>query len=171
MLTKSLLDLLILAFSYLVLRCFLIGRSARQNDFSFGSLISYGVGVLIALHVFINIGVAGGHKALHSLGDVFLINKINDKNTNNSYFPDILYKHSSKEIEITTVQKEITNGGEDFELVLCLPPNCGQELVKRIGVGAAIVGTTTNNTDILLIDSQGIYPNEQLTLSQGFQHF
>ncbi|ABG53049.1 thiamine-monophosphate kinase [Trichodesmium erythraeum IMS101] len=62
-------------------------------------------------------------------------------------------------------------GGEDFELVLCLPPNCGQELVKRIGVGAAIVGTTTNNTDILLIDSQGIYPNEQLTLSQGFQHF
>ena len=52
--------LLILAFSYLVLRCFLIGRSARQNDFSFGSLISYGVGVLIALHVFINIGVATG---------------------------------------------------------------------------------------------------------------
>ena len=52
--------LLILAFSYLVFRCFLIGRSARHNDFSFGSLISYGVGVLIALHVFINIGVATG---------------------------------------------------------------------------------------------------------------
>lgn len=62
-------------------------------------------------------------------------------------------------------------GGEDFELVLCLPPICGQELVKKIGVGAAIVGTTTDDTDILLIDSQGIYPNEQLTLSQGFQHF
>ena len=62
-------------------------------------------------------------------------------------------------------------GGEDFELVLCLPPICGQELVKKIGAGAAIVGTTTDNTDILLIDSQEIYPNEQLTLSQGFQHF
>ncbi|NEQ39224.1 MAG: thiamine-phosphate kinase [Okeania sp. SIO3I5] len=62
-------------------------------------------------------------------------------------------------------------GGEDFELVLCLPLICGQELVKKIGVGAAIVGTTTDNTDILLIDSQGIYPNEQLKLSQGFQHF
>ncbi|NEP87685.1 MAG: thiamine-phosphate kinase [Okeania sp. SIO2C2] len=62
-------------------------------------------------------------------------------------------------------------GGEDFELVLCLPPICGQELVKKIGVGAAIVGTTTDDTDILLIDSQGIYPNEQLTLSQTFQHF
>ncbi|NER08749.1 MAG: thiamine-phosphate kinase, partial [Okeania sp. SIO3C4] len=62
-------------------------------------------------------------------------------------------------------------GGEDFELVLCLPPIGAQELVKKIGVGAAIVGTTTDDTDILLIDSQGIYPNEQLTLSQGFQHF
>ena len=62
-------------------------------------------------------------------------------------------------------------GGEDFELVLCLPPVYGQKLVEKIGVGAAIVGTTTDNTDILLIDSQGIYPNEQLTLSQGFQHF
>ena len=35
-------------------------RLARQNDFTFGSLVSYGIGVLIALHVFINIGVAIG---------------------------------------------------------------------------------------------------------------
>lgn len=61
-------------------------------------------------------------------------------------------------------------GGEDFELVLCLPPAIGENLVKKIGIGAAIVGKTTDNTDILLIDSQGIYPNEKLTLSQGFQH-
>ena len=64
---------------------------------------------------FINIGVAGGHKAIHKLGEVFIINKINDKNTQNSYFPDILYKHSSKEIEITTVQREITDGGEGYK--------------------------------------------------------
>ncbi len=62
-------------------------------------------------------------------------------------------------------------GGEDFELVLCLPAIYGQKLVKQIGVGAAIVGTTTDDTDILLIDSQGIYPKEHLTLRQGFQHF
>ncbi|MEM1393071.1 MAG: thiamine-phosphate kinase [Cyanobacteria bacterium P01_H01_bin.150] len=62
-------------------------------------------------------------------------------------------------------------GGEDFELVLCLPEVYGQKLVEKIGVGAAIVGTTTDDTDILLIDSQGIYPNEELRLSQGFQHF
>ena len=51
---------LILIFSYLIFRCFLLGRLARQNDFAFGSLVSYGIGVLIALHVFINIGVAIG---------------------------------------------------------------------------------------------------------------
>ena len=51
---------LILAFSYLVFRCFMIGRYARQNDYTFGCLVSYGTGVLIALHVFINIGVSTG---------------------------------------------------------------------------------------------------------------
>ena len=51
---------LILIFSYLIFRCFLLGSLARQNDFTFGSLVSYGIGVLIALHVFINIGVAIG---------------------------------------------------------------------------------------------------------------
>ena len=52
--------LLISAFSYLVFRCFMIGRIARQNDHIFGYLVSYGTGVLIALHVFINIGVSIG---------------------------------------------------------------------------------------------------------------
>ncbi len=52
--------ILIAAFSYLILRCFLIGRLARQNEHTFGSLVSYGAGVLIALHVFINIGVSTG---------------------------------------------------------------------------------------------------------------
>jgi len=52
--------LLISAFSYLVFRCFMIGRIARQNEHIFGYLVSYGTGVLIALHVFINIGVSIG---------------------------------------------------------------------------------------------------------------
>tara|TARA_B100000963_G_scaffold346165_1_gene351073 strand:- start:1097 stop:2260 length:1164 start_codon:yes stop_codon:yes gene_type:complete len=52
--------ILIIAFSYLILRCFLIGRLARQNEHAFGSLVSYGTGVLVALHVFINIGVSTG---------------------------------------------------------------------------------------------------------------
>ena len=44
----------------------MIGRYARQNDYTFGCLVSYGTGVLIALHVFINIGVSTG--LLHTKG-------------------------------------------------------------------------------------------------------
>ena len=36
--------LLISAFSYIVFRCFMIGRIARQNDHIFGYLVSYGTG-------------------------------------------------------------------------------------------------------------------------------
>ncbi|CBN56990.1 MULTISPECIES: thiamine-phosphate kinase [Kamptonema] len=62
-------------------------------------------------------------------------------------------------------------GGEDFELILCLPPEIAQKLVEKLGVGAAIVGNITKNPDILLVDSNGIYPEEELSLTKGFQHF
>lgn len=62
-------------------------------------------------------------------------------------------------------------GGEDFELILCLPLKIAQLLLKKLGAGAAIVGTTTSSTGTWLIDSQGIHPDQELTLNQGFQHF
>lgn len=62
-------------------------------------------------------------------------------------------------------------GGEDFELVLCLPPETAQLLVDRLGKGAAVIGTIYPNSEVLLVDSTGVFPNQQLTLSQGFQHF
>ena len=62
-------------------------------------------------------------------------------------------------------------GGEDFELVLSLPQSIGEKLVAEIGDGAAIVGTTTSDTDILLVDSQGIHPEEKLSEKLGFKHF
>ncbi len=62
-------------------------------------------------------------------------------------------------------------GGEDFELVLFLPMDHAQLLVEKIGNGAAIVGITTDSTDIWLTDSSGIYPNIVLKLDRGFQHF
>jgi thiamine-monophosphate kinase len=62
-------------------------------------------------------------------------------------------------------------GGEDFELVLCLPLEIGQELVEKLGNQAAIVGKITDSQDILLVDIQGIYPDQKITLNQGFQHF
>jgi thiamine-monophosphate kinase len=62
-------------------------------------------------------------------------------------------------------------GGEDFELVLSMPAKIGQQLVYQIGEGAAIVGTIMSDTDIFLIDRQGIYSEEELTPRLAFQHF
>ncbi|MEQ9669568.1 thiamine-phosphate kinase [Coleofasciculus sp. G2-EDA-02] len=62
-------------------------------------------------------------------------------------------------------------GGEDFELVLCLPQPLAQELVKKLPAGSAIIGYITSGTEVCLTDSTGIYADELLTLSRGFQHF
>jgi thiamine-monophosphate kinase len=62
-------------------------------------------------------------------------------------------------------------GGEDFELLLCLPIEKAQALTKRLGKEAAVVGKITTGSNVLLVDSTGVYPDQQLTLSQGFQHF
>jgi len=62
-------------------------------------------------------------------------------------------------------------GGEDFELVLCLAPHLAQVLVQRLSKDAAIIGTITQKTEILLTDSSGTHPCEALHLARGFQHF
>ncbi|MBO0349836.1 thiamine-phosphate kinase [Phormidium pseudopriestleyi FRX01] len=62
-------------------------------------------------------------------------------------------------------------GGEDFELVLGLPWTVAREFVKRLGNGAAIVGTLTKSTRVCLTDSTGAYADEVITQSLGFQHF
>lgn len=62
-------------------------------------------------------------------------------------------------------------GGEDFELVLCLPLENAQPLVQQLGRGAAIVGSITPEPEVRLVDETGSYPDVLLTLEQGFQHF
>lgn len=62
-------------------------------------------------------------------------------------------------------------GGEDFELVLCLPLEMAQELVRQVGGEAAIVGTITPEPDVWLVDPSGVHPEMRLTMEQGFQHF
>ena len=62
-------------------------------------------------------------------------------------------------------------GGEDFELVLCLPQRPAERLVRQLGKGAAIVGMIVADSGVQLIDRTGEKPAEVLTLSQGFQHF
>ncbi|MEH1796336.1 thiamine-phosphate kinase [Nostoc sp.] len=62
-------------------------------------------------------------------------------------------------------------GGEDFELVLCLPQELALTLVQHLGQGAAIVGNITPGSTVLLHDEQKKFPDQVLSLRQGFQHF
>ena len=62
-------------------------------------------------------------------------------------------------------------GGEDFELVLCLPSQPAQALVERLGKGAAVIGKITAGKEVKLVDSSGVHPQRMLTLAEGFQHF
>ena len=61
-------------------------------------------------------------------------------------------------------------GGEDFELLLCLPIEFAQKLVQKLA-GAKIVGTITTEAIVVLKDSAGLYPDEILSIDKGFQHF
>jgi thiamine-monophosphate kinase len=62
-------------------------------------------------------------------------------------------------------------GGEDFELVLCLPPEPALALVQKLGTSAAIIGTITPGSNVILHQEKAEIPNQVLSLSQGFQHF
>lgn len=62
-------------------------------------------------------------------------------------------------------------GGEDFELVLCLPPEPALALVQKLGTGAAIIGTITPGSNVILHQGTAEIPDQVLSLSQGFQHF
>lgn len=62
-------------------------------------------------------------------------------------------------------------GGEDFELVLCLPLEWAQTLVQQLSGSAAIVGTITASPGVRLVDATGRIPDQPLTLERGFQHF
>ena len=62
-------------------------------------------------------------------------------------------------------------GGEDFELVLCLPLAGAQTLVRQLGDGVTIIGTITEDPTVWLVDATGNQPDQPLTLERGFQHF
>ncbi|NJO21292.1 MAG: hypothetical protein HC838_16340 [Spirulinaceae cyanobacterium RM2_2_10] len=62
-------------------------------------------------------------------------------------------------------------GGEDFELVLCLPEGAARSLVAALGHGAAIIGQITAGSEVTLSTPDGSSPEQTLTLTRGFQHF
>lgn len=66
----------------------------------------------------------------------------------------------------------VLNGGEDFELVLCLPHSYALRLMQMLGNNAAIIGTITANTTIKMVDSSNLADEpEILARDEGFQHF
>ncbi|MGB3616183.1 MAG: thiamine-phosphate kinase [Elainellaceae cyanobacterium] len=60
-------------------------------------------------------------------------------------------------------------GGEDFELVVCLPPAKATQLVQQLD-GAAVIGTITTDTGVHLLNKLGQH-RQKLHLDRGFQHF
>lgn len=61
-------------------------------------------------------------------------------------------------------------GGEDFELVLCLPLLWAEALRAELPT-AAIVGCITEAHEVVLADASGKVAAERLGLERGFQHF
>lgn len=62
-------------------------------------------------------------------------------------------------------------GGEDFELVLCLPPAMADQLLPQLGSEAAIVGTIEAGEAVWLVDDGEDAAAMQLTWESCFQHF
>ncbi|MBU6229162.1 MAG: thiamine-phosphate kinase [Cyanobacteria bacterium REEB459] len=63
-------------------------------------------------------------------------------------------------------------GGEDFELILCLPRTIAQALQAYLGPESALLGQITREPAVILQSSrQPRHPGIELSLSRGFQHF
>ncbi|MGF1603166.1 MAG: thiamine-phosphate kinase [Thermosynechococcaceae cyanobacterium] len=62
-------------------------------------------------------------------------------------------------------------GGEDFELVLCVPATAAEGIVSLLGKNAQLIGQIVESKTVQLIDPTGATPSRSLSLKQGFQHF
>lgn len=60
-------------------------------------------------------------------------------------------------------------GGEDFELVLCLPLPSAQNLVEKLGLHSAVIGHIMTGDDVKLLDRGGI--EHSLKMQYSYQHF
>lgn len=62
-------------------------------------------------------------------------------------------------------------GGEDFELVMCLPAEVALEMLPHLGENAAIIGTIEPDPKVVLVDDRTANPDLELTADGCFQHF
>ncbi len=69
-----------------------------------------------------------------------------------------------------TAQHWTLYGGEDFELVLSLPPELANAFIERLP-GSQMIGQTTEDVAIRLIDDVDQGPDVLLDQNQGYRHF
>ncbi|MGD1949526.1 MAG: thiamine-phosphate kinase [Leptolyngbyaceae cyanobacterium] len=70
----------------------------------------------------------------------------------------------------STAEQWTLYGGEDFELVLSLPPDIAEGVISELP-SSQIIGHTTSEAKIRLVDDMTNGPDIQLDQGQGFQHF
>ncbi|MBC8323014.1 MAG: hypothetical protein H8E70_05560 [Candidatus Marinimicrobia bacterium] len=63
----------------------------------------------------INIGIAGGEKNATEIGKMYLVNKIISETNKKVWLPNNLLKTEIPEIQLTTVSKGVTDGGEKYK--------------------------------------------------------
>jgi thiamine-monophosphate kinase len=62
-------------------------------------------------------------------------------------------------------------GGEDFELVICLPSSLAQELIANLNSQAVIIGQITQSSGIKFVNLPPNYRKLSLTERKTYQHF
>ena len=70
-----------------------------------------------------------------------------------------------------TARSWVLHGGEDFELVLCLPESKAIALLAKLDCSAAIIGKITADRKIMAVDSRNPMVEQDLTKRSGFRHF
>ena len=73
-------------------------------------------------------------------------------------------------VGLETAWEWLFYGGEDFELVLCLPHDYAVTLVEELGGEAAIIGKITQVREVQLVEDP-ILMKKTLNINKGFQHF
>ena len=85
-----------------------VGKNIRSRIEYFSKLF-YGEEIQ-----YINVGIAGGSEERTTIGDIYLINSIEDEVSGSIFFPDILVKHDFKENSIITVDSPVTGGSQNY---------------------------------------------------------
>lgn len=73
--------------------------------------------------------------------------------------------------EPETAWKWLLYGGEDYELILCLPQKFANVLVRDLGGEAAVIGEVTLSPEIQISNLENSHEKQILNISKGFQHF